>query len=287
MSGPGLHPSDPAEPLARLLARFDSDGYLIFPGLMPEEQRDGIRQALQPHLQGLHPGRNDFEGFRSERVYALLAKSPVFGPLVAHPLVLALCEAVLGPNLLLGACLAIQTHPGETVQPLHFDDSFYKVPRPRPAYGVSAFWNIDAFTEDNGPTEIIPGSHRWGEEAPFGRRLEAAFEHGADGGEAPLETHPDLQPALMPAGSLMLAMGTLWHRGGANRSPAPRLLITPQYCAAWCRPMESMLLSVPPEVVARYPERVQQLLGYSIHPPFMGHSNGMHPARLLRRVDDR
>ena len=113
-------------------------------------------------------GRNDFEGYESERVYALLAKSPVFGELAAHPLVLDVCEQILGPNFMLSACLAINTHPGENAQPLHFDDSFYRVPRPRPAYGVSAFWAIDDFTQDNGPTEIIPGSHKWGGDAPVG-----------------------------------------------------------------------------------------------------------------------
>ena len=27
--------------------------------------------------------------------------------------------------------------------------------------------------------------------------------------------------------------------------------------------------------------RLQALLGYSIHPPFMGHANGLHPLRTL------
>lgn len=280
LTHPLSHPlvySDPATPLSTLLERLHTDGYVIVPSLLPAAEVTAIRAALAPHLQGLLPGRNDFEGFRSERVYALLAKSPVFADLAAHPLVLDVCEAVLGANFMLSACLAINTHPGETVQPLHYDDSFYHVPRPRPPYGISAFWTIDEFTPDNGPTEIIPGSHRWGEQA----------HRGAEPGLAPgyeqiaLEDHPGLTPVLMPAGSLMLAMGTLWHRGGANRSQAQRLLITPQYCVAWGRQMETMLLSVPPDVVARYPERVQQLLGYNIHPPFMGHVNGTHPNRVL------
>jgi ectoine hydroxylase-related dioxygenase (phytanoyl-CoA dioxygenase family) len=145
---------------------------------------------------------------------------------------------------------------------------------------VSAFWAIDDFTADNGPTEIIPGSHAWGDEAPPGASTAESFRAGSVH-EAP--DAPGLEPVLMPAGSLMLAMGTLWHRGGANRSRASRLVITPQYCVAWGRQMESMLLAVPPQVVAGYPERVQQLLGYSIHPPFMGHVNGLHPARLLKQ----
>jgi ectoine hydroxylase-related dioxygenase (phytanoyl-CoA dioxygenase family) len=270
--------SDPTTPLPALLDRLQTDGYVILPALLPAAQVAAIRAALEPHLQGLLPGRNDFEGFRSERVYALLAKSPVFADLAAHPLVLDVCEALLGPNFMLSACLAINTHPGETVQPLHYDDSFYQVPRPRPPYGISAFWTIDEFTADNGPTEIIPGSHRWGEQAHRGDApgLTPGYEQIVD------EDHPGLTQVLMPAGSLMLAMGTLWHRGGANRSNASRLLITPQYCVAWGRQMETMLLSVPPEIVASYPERIQQLLGYNIHPPFMGHVNGTHPNRTLK-----
>jgi ectoine hydroxylase-related dioxygenase (phytanoyl-CoA dioxygenase family) len=268
-------------PLPDLLRQLDSDGYVIIPSLLPPTQVQAIRDALAPYLQRKLMGRNDFEGYDSERVYALLAKSPVFADLAAHPLVLDVCEPILGPNFMLSACLAINTHPGENAQPLHFDDSFYRIPRPRPAYGVSAFWAIDDFTPDNGPTEIIPGSHTWGGDVPIGASFDQAFVNGTT---VPVEDHPDLEQVIMPSGSLMLTQGTLWHRGGANKSNASRLVITPQYCVAWGRQMESMLLSVPPHIVAKYPERVQQLLGYSIHPPFMGHSNGMHPARLLKEL---
>ncbi len=276
-----LKHTDPSTPLPLLLEQLRRDGYVILPALLSPPRLHQIRDALTPYLQGRLLGRNDFEGYKSERVYALLAKGAVFAELSAHPLVLDVCEAVLGPNFMLSACLAINTHPGETVQPLHFDDRFYHVPRPRPAYGVSCFWAIDHFTADNGPTEIIPGSHLWGDEAPVGAAFDKSFMPGY---ETPPEHHPELEPVLMPAGSLMLAMGTLWHRGGANRSAGSRLVITPQYCVAWGRQMESMLLSVPAEVVASYPERVRQFLGYSIHPPFMGHANGMHPQLVLQRA---
>ena len=93
--------------------------------------------------------------------------------------------------------------------------------------------------------------------------------------------HPDAVSVTMPAGSLMIARGDLWHRGGANRSDQARRVVTPQYCAGWLRPLESMLLSVTPEQAALLPERVRELLGYSIHPPFMGYSDGVHPKRLL------
>ena len=277
-----LKHSPPDTPLPQLLQQLDDDGYVIIPSLLPPAQVQAIRDALAPYLQRQLMGRNDFEGYDSERVYALLAKSPVFGELAAHPLVLDVCEKILGPNFMLSACLAINSHPGENAQPLHFDDSFYKVPRPRQAYGVSAFWAIDEFTETNGATEIIPGSHKGGDDRPTGAGY-GFNESFVNGKHVPVEDHPDLQKVVMPSGSLMLTPGTLWHRGGANKSNASRLAITPQYCVAWGRQMETMLLSVPPHVVAQYPERVQQLLGYSIHPPFMGHVNGMHPGRVLHQ----
>jgi ectoine hydroxylase-related dioxygenase (phytanoyl-CoA dioxygenase family) len=49
------------------------------------------------------------------------------------------------------------------------------------------------------------------------------------------------------------------------------------------RQQENMTLSVPPEIAATLPARVQELLGYAIRPPFMGHVDGLHPQRLLRR----
>jgi ectoine hydroxylase-related dioxygenase (phytanoyl-CoA dioxygenase family) len=140
---------------------FDRRGYVIFKNVLAPDRVADIRAALAPHLARDLFGRNDFEGTKTNRVYALLAKSPVFAELVIHPLVLAFVEAELGESCLLSALLAINLHPGETVQPWHFDDSGARIPRPRPALGVSTFWAIDDTTEKNGATEIIPGSHLW------------------------------------------------------------------------------------------------------------------------------
>src|SRR5215831_15815012 len=140
---------------------FDRRGFLIFERVLSEETIAAIRAALAPYLGRDLKGRNDFEGLNTNRVYALLAKSPVFAELVIHPLVLALVEAELGPSCLLSAFLAINLHPGETVQPWHTDDGGARLPRPRLALGVSTFWAIDDTTETNGSTEVIPGSHLW------------------------------------------------------------------------------------------------------------------------------
>jgi len=260
--------------------QFDRDGYLIFENVLSPEELGAVRDALAPYLEENITGRNEFEGHKSNRVYAMLAKSPVFADLVTHPLALAFVESDLGAECLLSACLAINLHPGETAQPWHFDDSHFQWPRPRPPLGVSTFWAVTDMTETNGATEILPGSHRWPEDHIDGAIGEEDFAKGFER-EGDPGARADAVKVVMPAGSLMLAKGTLWHRGGANVSDAPRLIITPQYCPGWTRTLENMSLAVPPDIAKDLPARAQELLGYSIHPPFMGYVDGRHPKRVL------
>ncbi len=139
------------------------DGYVVVRDLIAPRDLREIREQLAPWLQGRHYGRNDFEGLRSERVYALLAKAPAIAKIVEHPTVLAVLDRLLRPHYRLSACLAIQVHPGETAQGWHTDDGYVALPRPREMVGVSTIWAFDDFTDENGATEVIPGSHRWGD----------------------------------------------------------------------------------------------------------------------------
>ena len=135
------------------------DGYAVLPELLDSEQVRAIKKELAPFLQGRLMGRNDFEGLRSERVYALLAKAPAIAQILEHPRVLAIADHFLRPHYLLSACLAINVHPGETPQGWHGDDGMCQLLSPRPMQGLSAIWAFDDFTEDNGATEVIPRSH--------------------------------------------------------------------------------------------------------------------------------
>lgn len=280
--------------LEETFAAFDERGYVIFENVLQGAALERQIAALEMWLAKDIRGRNNFEGASSNRIYAMLAKDPVFADLVSHPLQLAFGERELGTSFLLYACLAINLLPGESAQPWHFDDSHCELPRPRAPLSLSTFWSLSETTEHNGATEIIPGSHLWGEERPDGASGPEDFltgkldGPGADGpgADAPGAdgAHPGAMKAVMPAGSLMIAKGTLWHRGGANGSDERRLIVTPQFCKGWCRPLEQQLLAVPPHRVAQLPERVQELLGYSIHAPFMGYVDGMHPKRVLANM---
>lgn len=273
---------------ADLKSEYDLEGYLVFKNVMNASEIKRVRDALQPYLN--KPGRNNFEGYKSHRVYSLLAKAPeVFSDMVSHPLALAFAEADLGESCLLTSLLAINLQPGETVQPWHHDDFDIFVPRPRPAYGLSSFWAIDETTRENGATEIIPGSHLWGAEDQPGGLLSnfetVSQDVSVAAGEDP-QPHPDAIKVMLPAGSLMIAKGTLIHRGGANQSADNRLIVTPQYCVGWARQLENMMAAVPRSIAATLPKRTRELMGYNIHSGFMGYVDGVHSDRLLKLRKD-
>ena len=258
-------------------ARFDTDahaaeiraqGFTVIGNLLDEGRLAAFREALAPFL-GSHRGRNDFEGFETERVYTLIARGKVFEDLACDPRILALIGRFLEGAFLLSATHAINLMPGETAQSIHVDDGFYRQPRSSPAVGYSVIGAIDAFTAENGATEVIPGSHLWGDEELAERRKD------------PAALEAMLVPMEIPAGAAFIFPGKLLHRGGANRSRRPRLAFTNQYCAGWARPQENFFLSVPKSVVRRMSPQAQALLGYELWPSFMGMVTGSHPKKAL------
>jgi ectoine hydroxylase-related dioxygenase (phytanoyl-CoA dioxygenase family) len=126
-------------------------------------------------------------------------------------------------------------------------------------------WPFDDFTEANGATRLVPRSHHC-DDPPD--EAETVF-------------------AEMPAGSAMFYLGSLWHGGGANGRTGPGSGSSSSTSPPWLRPQETHLLAVPREVAADLPERLQELLGYNIYPPFLGYVDGRHPRRVLQQQDGR
>lgn len=249
----------------RKSAQIDTDfkqlmreGYIIIEGLLSQMQIADIKRDMTALLD--HKGRNSFEGLSTQRIYDVLSKTRVTDRLADHPRILGLFDKLFQPNFLLSQSQVINILPGEVAQTLHYDDGFYKIPRPRQPLGAATIWAIDDFTEENGATVLVPKSHEIGMEAPD---IEGTIS------------------AVMSAGSVVVFLGTLWHGGGANRSDLPRMAVTHQYCEAYMRQQENYLLELSKDVVRELSPEIRSLVGYSVYPPFMGMVNGKHPLRSL------
>jgi ectoine hydroxylase-related dioxygenase (phytanoyl-CoA dioxygenase family) len=241
--------------------RLTDDGYVVVTGMMPADDVRAARADLERVLAQTPTGRNPFEGYSTQRIYALFAKTRTFDEAATDPMLAQVLDRVLGPHQL-SAPVGIRIGPGEKAQILHRDDAIYPVPEPHPPLVVNTMWPLDEFTAENGATRFIPGSHRW------------------EPGRTPTPDDEVVQ-AVMSPGSAMFYLGSLWHGGGANQTGDPRLGVILEFAAGWLRQQENHLLAVPRATVRELPERLQELLGYNIYPPFVGYVDGKHPRRVL------
>lgn len=249
------------------LARIDEQGFTVVPDVLDRTAAAALVERLEQleHALGAVPADNSFEGRSTVRIYNLLAHGPEFEAIPVNPAVLPVVEGVLDPGCLVSSLSSIAIGPGETAQPLHADDQVMPLPRPHVATVCNSMWALTDFTEANGATRLVPGSHRWDHAPDYGRSY-------------------DTVAAEMPVGSVLIWHGSLWHGGGANRTDQRRVGIAMNYCAGWIRQQENQQLGLPIETVAGFEPRLQELCGFGTYQHLIGHIDKQTPAqRLLGR----
>jgi ectoine hydroxylase-related dioxygenase (phytanoyl-CoA dioxygenase family) len=237
------------------------DGYVVVEGVLDAAAVAATRAELLRILEATPTGRNDFEGFGTKRIYRLFAKTRAFDTLATDAVLLGVLDEIVGPAQL-SAPTGILIGPGERAQVLHRDDSIYPLPEPHQEVVLNTMWAFDDFTRENGATCFVEGSERW------------------EPGRRPADDEPVVQ-IEMPAGSVAFYTGSIWHGGGTNHTQEARLGVILEYAASWLRAQENHVIGVPWDVAATLPERLQELLGWNIYPPFVGYVDGRHPRRFL------
>jgi ectoine hydroxylase-related dioxygenase (phytanoyl-CoA dioxygenase family) len=259
-----LPPDATPERAAEILAR---DGCVVIDDLARGDVLERFQRDMAPWLEATSPGRDGFAGKRTRRTGGLIARSEAARELVMDASVLGTVKRVLahGTTFHLHLTQVIAIGPGETPQPIHRDQwAFDFFPFPK-GYEVqcNTLWALTDFTERNGATRVLPGSHRYDDKLEF--QLE------------------DTEPAEMAAGSALLYTGALYHGGGPNRSDAVRAGINITYALSWLRQEENQYLSVPQEVARTLPDDLLRVMGYARGAYALGYVDDLRdPLDVLR-----
>lgn len=255
--------TDPAV-VADHVARIAEQGYTLLEQAIEPDLLDALDDDLRriEHDEGVVPAGNAFEGAHTVRIYNLLARGEPYWQVPVHPAVLPVVEGVLDQGCLVSSLSSISIDPGETPQPIHADDQLIPLAKPHEPTVCNTMWALTDFTEANGATRVLPGSHR--------------LDHSPDP-----TRHYDTVPAEMPRGSVLVWHGSLWHGGGANRSDGRRVGIAMNYCAGFIRQQENQQLGIPLEVARAMPDRLRRLAGYGIYSGLIGHIDKRPPSEVV------
>jgi ectoine hydroxylase-related dioxygenase (phytanoyl-CoA dioxygenase family) len=249
--------------------RLAEDGYTILEHVIEPSLVDALCESLAALTTSLDvkPADNDFEGRSTLRIYNLLAHGEVWQQVPVHAAVLPVVESVLDRGCLVSSLSSIDIGSGETAQPIHADDQLMPLAKPHAPTVCNTMWALTDFTEANGATRLVPGSH-------------LADSNPIYGGSY------DTVAAEMPRGSVLVWHGSLWHGGGANTTSERRIGVAMNYCAGWVRQQENQQLGLPPSLVASFPPRLQELVGYGVYNGLIGHIDKRSPMDLLAANGD-
>lgn len=239
-------------------------GCCVIPGLVPTWRTAALHADLADRFARTPFSTGDFYGYRTKRFGGLLKRSPHAADLVAHPLILAIAQRVLGPwcdRIQLNLAQAVEIHPGEVAQPPHRDQDMWGGPKGEMEYLLNVMWPFTPYTAANGATRVWPGTH--------GRQALSQAEPG------------EPEAAEMAPGSALLFLGSTLHGGGANTTSAPRTGMIVGYSLGWLKPYENQWLVYPPAVARTFPPDLAALAGYRQHRPNLGNYEGQCPSVLL------
>ncbi|MDB4945242.1 MAG: hypothetical protein JWP97_4776 [Labilithrix sp.] len=246
------------------IERIAHDGFTIVEDAIDPALTDRLVAAIDAlHAElAVTPAANIFEGLATLRIYNLLARGKVFEEVPVHDAILPIVQGVLDKGCLVSSLSSITILGGEAAQPIHADDQLIPLPKPHVPIVCNTMWALTDFTEENGATRLVAGTHTADRSPQFG------------------EDHVTI-PAVMKRGSVLVWNGSLWHGGGANRTGERRIGLAMNYCAGWMRQQENQQLGIPLEVARGFDDRLRKLAGFGLYMRLLGHIDRCSPVDLL------
>lgn len=267
-----LAPTTPADTIIKAL---EADGCVVIENVLTPEVLTRLKNDLEPHMNAIPDCQGDFYGYATKRLGLLFNKSRVFHDMALVPSILSVMNYFLLPSCSqyqINLTQAISIGPNEPRQIMHQDDPMFPFLHPGSEVMLNCMWAIDDFTETNGSTVLVPGSHKW----PRQQSLNLALN------DLPPE---QITLGTMKAGSVLIYLGSLFHCGGRNESKTRRCGAIISYSLGWLRQAENAYVGYSLDDLNSMPPKLQELIGYFVHKPNLGSINGVHPLEFLRSPD--
>ncbi|MEJ8675820.1 phytanoyl-CoA dioxygenase family protein [Chromobacterium amazonense] len=236
---------------------FLKDGYIVVENVLSKELVEGIKQRVsQLALRESECGEGHFysQTGKMQRVWNLLGKGDVFHGVITQDLILDAMEKIFAretthKKYYLSSFQANILFPGAEAQKWHLDTP---IPEPHTSWIVKAntIWPLIDFTEENGATEVLPGSHT------FSRRPKES--------DLPMLREKSIK-VMAKAGSVVITHGHLWHRSGSNLSQDTRAVLLGSFAASFAREIaleDNFFRSNSSEIVASWPEKTREVIGW-------------------------
>jgi hypothetical protein len=245
---------------------IDQDGGVIVDDFISQPILERLRSELLPYVNNHAPGSDNptdlwihFHGTETKRITGLCEKSKTWTELLCDPIYVELGDYYLGADAYyLNTGQLICIGPNETPQFLHRDEQNWPGACGRPEeLTITAIFALTDFTEENGATVVVPGSHLW------------------------TDPNREIQPdeygrATMKAGAALLYSGKIIHGGGPNSTKDEwRVGLHAGFVSGWLRAEENHQLTTSLATARGLPERVQKLLGFRSFEQPMGGRLGL------------
>ena len=230
-----------------IVAAVQQDGAVILDNVLSEEFIAALREETDPYMNQTINGEDPFAGFNTTRTGGLMIRSSKCRDLIEHETILNPCREFLAPfceRVQLHLTQIIRIRPGETDQAIHRDRWAWGKHLAHVEPQFNTIWAITDFTNENGATQVVPGSTKW----PDDQVIEPE----------------QITQAEMKAGSVLIYSGSVFHGGAANSSDGDRIGINITYALGWLRQEENQYLTCPPEIAKDLSPTLQELAGYAM-----------------------
>lgn len=243
MSGSRL--PEPTADLDQQRSDLEIHGYCIVADALSEPERARVLDRLLSQAAAEDVAGLAIMDGPNQTVGNLVDKGEEFWPALTHAIIDDLIGWLIGEQAILSSSLGKLVSKGGEPGFIHNDQGYLDLRIADPLV-ANVMWMISEFSEANGGTQLIPGSHL------------LHREHGD-----PVADDAWVA-AAGPPGSAMVFDGRLTHRTGVNITDERRVGVLTYWCRPWIRQQENMVASLRDETIAAMPEAVRRRTGFEV-----------------------